>query len=253
MFAVSLNLDSNKDKDSLNSGGCLLTQVVDHIPVKYNEEELWRELHVETLKQQKKEIASLIEESRELIDPEAVYTYLEVVRIEGNNVHLESGDVLKGVILADMLRCGQKVVPYVATIGPKLEDRASKLAADNVLLGFLMDKIGNYALKITIENIKSLVEKTLGDKVSSFSPGEGTGKLFGIEQQAVLFKILQPFNSIGVRLEPSYLMMPKKSVSGVFAVTGKEYIACQYCPKKCEDRTSVFRGEYRPRRMSHQK
>ena len=43
------------------------------------------------------------------------------------------------------------------------------------------------------------------------------------------------------------LMMPKKSVSGVFAVTDEEYIACQYCPKKCEDRASAFRGEYHHR------
>jgi hypothetical protein len=232
-------------------GGCLLVQVVDHIPVEYDEEELWRKLHVEKLKGKRKEIASLIEESRELIDPKAVYTYFEVVRIEGDSVRLESGDVLKGVILADMLRCGQKVAPYVATIGPKLEDRASKLAEDNMLLAFFLDKIGNYALTIAEENIRSLVEKTLGNKVSNFGPGEGTGKLFGIEQQAVLFQILQPFNSIGVQLTPSCMMIPKKSVSGVFAVTDEEYISCQYCPKKCEDRTSVFRGEYRPRRMSH--
>jgi len=84
----------------------------------------------------------------------------------------------------------------------------------------------------------------LGDEVSSFGPGEGTGKLFGIEQQTVLFQILQPFNSIGVQLTPSLLMMPKKSVSGVFAITDEEYIACQYCPKKCENKSSAFRGEY---------
>jgi len=225
--------------------------VVDHIPVEYDEEDLWRKLHVETLKGKKKEIASLIEESRELIKPKAVYTYLEVVRIEENSIRLESGDVLNGVILADMLRCGQKIAPYVVTIGPKLEDRASNLTGNNVLLAFLLDKIGNYAVEIAKENIRSLVEKTLGDKVSNFDPGEGTGKLFGIKQQAVLFQILQPFNSIGVRLTPSYLMLPKKSMSGVFAVTDQEYIACQYCPRKCEDRASGFRGEYRPRRVSH--
>ncbi len=206
---------------------------------------------MEKLKGKKKEIASLIEESRGLVEPKAVYTYLELVKIAGNDVHLESGDVLKGVILADMLKCGQKVAPYVVTIGPKLEDRASKLARENVFLAFILEKIGDYALEIAKGSMKLLVEKTLADKVSDFGPGEGTGKLFGIEQQAALFQILKPSKNVGVRLTPSYLMIPKKSMSGVFAVTDEEYIACQYCPKKCEHRTSAFKGEYRPRRTSH--
>jgi len=95
------------------------------------------------------------------------------------------------------------------------------------------------------------VEESLGDKVSDFGPGEGTGELFGIEQQTVLFRILQPLKSIGVQLTPSYLMIPKKSESGVFAVTDEEYVACQYCPKKCEYRETAFRGKYQPRHISH--
>ena len=238
-------------KTDLQVCGCLLTQVVDHIPVKYDEKELLRKLNIETLKGRKKEIISLIEESRELIEPKAVYTQLEVVKIAGDSVRLDSGDVLKGVILADLLKCGQKVAPYIVTLGPKLENRASKLAGNNVFLAFILNKIGDSTLEIARGNIELLVEKTLGDKVSDFGPGEGTGELFGIEQQAVLFRILQPFENIGVRLTPSYLMIPKKSVSGVFAVTDEKYVACQYCPKECEERRSAFRGEYQPRRISH--
>lgn len=239
------------DKD--RNLGCRypLVQVVDHIPVKYDEEELWRELHMERLKGQKKEIASLIEESRGLVKPKAVYTYLEVIRISGDCVYLEGGDVLKGLILADMLKPGQKVAPYVVTIGPKLEDRVSELSRGNVFLSFVLDKIGDHVLEIAEKNVKSLVEEALGGKVSAFGPGEGTGELFGIEQQEVLFRILQPYPRIGVRLTPNYLMIPRKSVSGVFAVTDEEYIACEYCPKECEDRKSAFKGEYRPRRISH--
>ncbi len=227
-------------------------RVVDHIAVEYDEEELWRELKIETLKGKKKEIISLIEESRELIEPKAVYTYLKVVKIAGDSVHLDSGDVLKGVILTDMLRCGQKVAPYVVTLGPKLEDRSSKLATDNVFHSFMLSKIGDYALELARGNIETLVEKSLGDTVSDFGPGEGTGELFGLEQQTVLFRILQPFERIGVQLTPNYLMIPKKSQSGVFAVTDEEYIACWYCPRGCEYRKSAFRGKYQPRHISHQ-
>jgi len=228
-------------------------RVVDHIAVEYDEEELWRELKIETLKGKKKEIISLIEESLELIEPKAVYTYLKVVKIAGDSVHLDSDDVLTGVILADMLRCDQKIAPYVVTLGPKLEDRSSKLATDNIFNSFMLSQIGDYALEIARGNIQRLVEKSLGNKVSDFGPGEGTGELFGLEQQTVLFRILQPSKRIGVQLTPNYLMIPKKSESGIFAITDEEYVACQYCPKTCEYRKSTFKGKYQPRRISHQK
>jgi len=163
------------DKDRI-LGWRLLTQVFGCISVEYNEEELRQELHMKTLKGQKKEIASLIEESHGPIEPKAVYAYLEVVKILGDGVCLESGDELKGLILSDMLKRGQKVAPYVVTIGPQASDRVSKLARDNVFLAFVLDKIGKYALRIAEENVKLLVEKALGDKVSDFGPREGTGE-----------------------------------------------------------------------------
>jgi len=81
------------------------------------------------------------------------------------------------------------------------------------------------------------VEETLGANVSCFSPGSGTGRLFGIEQQRVLFEILDPKKNIKVELAPSFLMVPRKSVSGIYAVTRQEYFACQYCPReRCQNR-----------------
>jgi hypothetical protein len=96
-----------------------------------------------------------------------------------------------------------------------------------------------------------LIESELGGKVSSFGPGTGTGILFDIKQQKVLFKILDPMKSIGVQLSSSYLMIPRKSVSGVFASIDEEYVACQYCPKKCDGRRAAFIGQYRSINCEH--
>ena len=188
-----------------------------------------------------------MEKSLSLIEPKAVYAFTRVVSIKGSEIVLESGHTLKSIILGDVLTLGQEVAPYVVTIGPRLEEEASKMGASNVLGAFALEKVGDYAVSKASAQLRRVVEKRLGTIVSSFGPGTGSGRLFGIEQQKVLFNMLNPLKNIGVRLTPSFLMVPRKSVSGVFAATLNEYVACQYCPReKCEHRRRPFAGEYAP-------
>ena len=119
---------------------------------------------------------------------------------------------------------------------------ASSARAD-VFSYMMLDRLGNYAVRKARKKLQLLVEKELNGKASKFSPGEGTGKLFGIEQQKAIFEILEP-RKIGVELTPSYLMTPLKSSSGLFAAVNQDYVACQYCPRKhCEYRQASFKGE----------
>ncbi|MCW3992605.1 MAG: hypothetical protein NWE79_07835 [Candidatus Bathyarchaeota archaeon] len=226
--------------------GNLSVRVIDCGPIIFDEKELKQKLQLDVFKGKKSEIESLIERSREWIDAKAVYTYIEVMEIEGDKVQLENGAMLRGVILGDLLKPGQTVAPHAVTIGSRFEDQLSKLSKESIVLGWVLDRIGNYAIRLARRNLRHRVEEGLGGEVSNFSPGTGTGKLFGIEQQAVLFQILQPTKNIGVRLTSSYLMMPRKSVSGIFAVLDEEYVACQYCPRRCESRRSPYHGEYVP-------
>jgi len=219
-------------------------QVIDFGPMTYNEEELKRELQFDLFKGRKPEIESLMEESRGWIEARAVYTYLKVTKKEDDRVQLENGAELRGVVLGDLLRPGQTVAPHAVTIGSRFDDQLSRLGKENILLGWALDRIGNYALRLARENLKEVVEERLGGRASNFSPGSGTGRLFGIEQQAVLFQILRPQENIGVRLTSSCLMVPRKSVSGIFAVLDEEYVACRYCPRRCESRRSAYAGEY---------
>jgi len=146
-----------------------------------------------------------------------------------------------------MLEHGQTVVPYVVTIGPGLEKQASEEAKGSVFRSWVLERAGDHALEKAGAYVRSHVREALGGDVSSFSPGSGTGKLFGIEQQEVLFQILDPPESIGVCLTAGCMMVPRKSVSGVLAATRGEYVACRYCPReRCETRSEPFSGEYYP-------
>jgi hypothetical protein len=218
-------------------------KVIDPVPLKLEDAELAGNLKTRKLGE---EVVKLFEKARPLIEPKAVYTSIRVSRLEDDLVYSENGQTLRGVILADMLSGGQEIIPYVVTIGPKLENEISE--EKSLLHSYLLDKIGDYALHKALVYLKSLAAERFEDSggaVSEFSPGTGTGELFGIEQQKPLFQILDgATESVGVHLTPSLMMIPRKSVSGVLAATVGEYVACAYCPRQCESRSTPFVGEY---------
>lgn len=230
-----------------------MVEVIDPIPVTLDAAELLQNLRPQRLKE---ELATLLEQSRSLIEPKAALTKTRVVSIENEQVSMEDGHTLRGVVLGDMLERGQEIVVYVATIGSKLENKIDQVGnRGDLLRSYLIDRIGNYALHRARASLKVEVARRLAvghGYMSEFSPGTGTGELFGLEQQKSIFGILgSASESIGVRLTRSLLMLPQKSVSGVLAATRQEYLACAHCPRDaCENRVAPFLGEYRRIRKS---
>jgi len=186
------------------------------------------------------ELLPLLDQARSKIEAKAVYSVMRVKCLDKDQVLLENGCSLRGIVLVDMLQSGQDIIPHVITVGSKLESMASK--EPNLLRAWFIEKVADYALEKALQYVRAQATKKLGEVVSVFSPGSGTGDLFGLDQQHTLFKILDPANHIGVSLTSSCMMVPRKSVSGVFAATSEEYIACEYCPRECETRTRPFRG-----------
>jgi hypothetical protein len=194
------------------------------------------------------ELGPLMEEARSILEPKAVYSFVRVVDLNYDQVHLDNGHSLRSVVLGDILQVGQGIVPYVITIGPKLEERARE--RKNLLHAYLLEKIADHALEKAADYLRSHTGESLGPIVSTFSPGSGTGELFSIEQQEVIFSILEPAKSVGVRLSSSCMMLPRKSVSGVFAATQEDYVSCAYCPRKCESRRRPYKGNYKHSRIT---
>jgi hypothetical protein len=225
--------------------------IVNPVPVKIRAEDALQTLWAGLPKQQK--AASVVKKGLEMVKSRAVYTFAKVKNIEKAKVLLDSGQYIQSIILADMLEPGQTVALFVVTIGDDLEREASREGKTSILNAWVLEQTGDYALGKASAYIRARVEETLGGNVSCFEPGSGTGRLFGIEQQKVLFEILNPQKNIGVNLSSSFLMVPKKSVSGIYAVTRQEYVACQYCPReRCQNRRKPFSGEYFSLNCEHQ-
>ncbi len=218
-------------------------KVINKIPLNLDSKEF---LSTQKLRKvQEKEVEELIEKGRQLVEPKAVYSLMKVEAIGDDEVDLEGGFKLMSIVLADRLTVHQTIAPLVITIGPKLEEQASQYGKVSLLKSFFLERIGDFALRKARTNVEAQISKQLGVRISRFEPGGGTGKIFNIDQQKVLFHILDPAYNIGVRLLPSLLMIPRKSSSGVYASIEEHFFDCQYCPAKCDYRKAPFTGEYR--------
>jgi len=220
--------------------------VVDNIPIELNLGEFLGSQKLGRI--QEEEVKGMLEEGRQLVEPKAVYSLMRVISVGDDEVGLEGGYKLESMVLADRLRPDQTVALLVVTIGPRLEEQASRYAKASVLKSFILERVGDFALRKARSSIEAKIAQQLG-KISRFEPGGGTGRLFSLEQQKVLFQILDPADNIGVRLLPSLLMVPRKSSSGVYAPIEGHFSDCQYCPAKCDYRKAPFTGEYRRARQ----
>jgi len=133
--------------------------------------------------------------------------------------------------VASIARGGQRWA-FVATIGDSLEGQVrDHFSAGRYLEGVLLDAAGSTA----VESLCDLVEGAAagGAQTVRFSPGYCR---WSMECQRRLFELLAP-EELGVRLLPSLLMQPLKSVSGIVVAGDPETLrvpkeSCRACDSR---------------------
>jgi hypothetical protein len=132
-----------------------------------------------------------------------------------------------------------RVFPYVVTMGAALD----KVIADeeDLLNRYLLDEIANIALREARRHFEDHLCLKYGlKKISFMAPGSLAD--WPIQEQTPLFSLLGDVESaIGVRLTDSLLMMPRKSVSGIYFPTETSFFSCQLCPREhCDGRKAKY-------------
>lgn len=188
-------------------------------------------------------LEKLLEEKRKIcienIHPKAIYESFEIKKVEGNSVYFKSGYIFKGINISKLLTGSEIATIFIFTLGNKTdeiikeEDRSgdmiTKIVMDTIttnILGILGEHMGNIIKK---EGIK---DESWGS-TCAYSPGQYR---WTIEEQKEIFSMVES-NRIGVKLNKSFLMVPFKSISGVYGFGPKDKIdktrvACDICPRQ---------------------
>ena len=211
--------------------------ILDKINVSISLDELRKRLHMEK-DSDMSEIQPLIDVAVQLIEPRTLYDirYIEEKLEDGVIV---TGRRLKSRVLRKNLDQVERVFPFVITLGPKLGEKQA--ASTDLLENFFLDTIGNVALNSARKHLKRHIKSQFAiEKISSMAPGSLAD--WPIEEQAPLFKLLGDVEtSIGVKLTDSLLMLPAKSISGIYFPTEASFFSCQLCPRKrCESRKAQY-------------
>ena len=211
--------------------------ILDEITVSISLDELRKRLHMGK-DSEMGEIQPLIDVAVQLIEPRVLYDISYVDKKFEDGVKL-AGRRFKSHVLRKNLDKVERVFPFVITLGPGLDEKQA--ASTDLLDSFYLDTIGNVALNSARQYLKRHLKSQFAlDKLSSMAPGSLAD--WPIEEQAPLFKLLGDVHtSIGVQLTDSLLMLPAKSISGIYFPTEASFFSCQLCPReRCESRKAKY-------------
>lgn len=181
--------------------------------------------------------------AQELVHPRGSYDVVFVEARGGRTIEL-AGITFHSPLLSRNLEGANMVFPYIITVGPELEQAAT--AQGDLLKQYYLEEIANIALEQAAAWLARHLESRYGViGLSSLSPGSLED--WPITEQPKLFSIFGDTEKlIGVRLTDSLLMVPRKSISGIFFPSEEGFMACQHCEReRCPGRKAPYRAEDR--------
>lgn len=180
----------------------------------------------------------LLDETKPFISARAGYNVSYIDERQERGVVIDGVRFVSQVLKKNLEKVG-RVFPYVVTIGPGLEEKSDRSA--DFLDRYYLDMIGNVAVTKARKAFEDHLRSTFAlGGLSYMSPGSLQD--WPIEEQGALFSLLgRVQDALGVRLTESFLMIPRKSVSGIYFPTEVTFHSCQLCPREnCEGRKAPF-------------
>lgn len=213
-------------------------EIIDHIPVNLSVEQVLKRLHLDKDGKYAGDIQGLIEMVQPLTYPRAVYDVCYIDRKDKDSVEF-GGVKFTSRVLRVNLDKAERVFPYIATCGTEVE--SIDIPADDLMRKFVLDNIKQIALGAAVRYLREHIDrKHRPGQMSAMNPGSLED--WPISEQRQLFSIFGDVeNLIGVRLSDSFLMLPVKSVSGIYFPTEVRFESCQLCPReRCPGRRAPY-------------
>ena len=212
--------------------------IIDNVTFRPDVKALFSELHIREGSLSARQVETMLGQAQAIARPKAIYHLALVEPVSSDEVLLDEVRFKSRVVRVN-LEGVHRVFAYVATCGEEVYDWA--LSFDDPLERFWADAIMVAALGDAAAALDAhLQERYQPGALAAMNPGSLED--WPITEQIPLFGLLDNVTeAIGVTLTDSLLMVPTKSVSGVYFPTESGYANCQLCPReKCPNRRAVY-------------
>lgn len=216
-------------------------EILSNIPVELDERQVLARLRVPEGSEDEKRARELIARVLERANPKAIYDLCAVDEKGSRTIEI-GGVVFESRVLRVNLDAAHRAFPYIATCGRELEGVPG--VAGDLLLEYWLEELKAMALGAATAYLRAHIDgKYEPGKMSAMAPGSLED--WPITQQEQLFSLFGDVEAkIGVRLTESFLMLPMKSVSGVYFPTETSFESCRLCPREvCPGRRARYDPE----------
>jgi hypothetical protein len=217
-------------------------EVIEKIPIEISVPQVLAALRMDEKNPSFKSLAGkLLEKAKEVAQPKALYTVSYIENKNEESVQID-GVLFRSKILRKNLESAERVFPYIVTAGRELD--AVELHKDDYMSVFSFDAIK----ELILESAYHYLERYI---INRYSPGTmahmnpGSLSDWPVSQQPALFSLFGDVETlIGVKLTPSFLMNPIKSVSGIYFPTEIDFKSCMLCTRHpCSKRRAPYDPE----------
>lgn len=163
--------------------------------------------------------ARALEEARPFFQPRVLYERFDVETLRHENLILKGGGRISGPLIAAHLGPAQQVIVMVCTIGPELEEHATRVMSSEMVRGLALEGAGSAATEALANSACRYFESeaTAAGLQTSIPLNPGMIGWSVSEGQPQIFSLLEGAQ-IGISLTPADVMIPRKSLSMVLGL-----------------------------------
>jgi len=188
-------------------------------------------------------ISDVLKESEDMCNIKAEFRIFGDIRFNnsGKSVEINKLDFEIKKIVFNQIKRSDSVAVFLCTAGEEIGIRSRKYMKEGDLLkGYVYDVVGSEIVEATADLMQDELEKIItvdGNRITNrFSPGYCG---WDVVEQHKLFRLM-PGYFCGIRLTPSALMDPVKSVSGFIGI-GENVKRLPYTCSFCDMKDCLYR------------
>ena len=212
--------------------------ILEALPFHVDLEQLKKSLRVKEGTEMVGKFETMVREAQKIARPKVCYRVAYVESKGDDHLTIERIQFTSRVLRVNLDKV-YRIFPYVATCGLELEEWSKSV--DGILEQFWAEEIKVLAVRGTIRYLHEyLTDRYQPGQISRMSPGSLPD--WPLSEQKPLFTLLGSAPAaIGVQLKDSFLMVPVKSVSGIWFPTEEKFESCQLCQReKCPGRRAPY-------------